>query len=110
MRYLNNSKPMNKALIEKMLSSGNVEEICNALVSIAFYESDWKWAQEKFLDLLDDDNPKISGISATCLGHIARIHRKLDKERVISILRNKIGISAISGRVQDALDDIEIFV
>ncbi|WP_167080781.1 hypothetical protein [Massilia aquatica] len=51
----------------------------------------------------------IAGVSATCLGHIARIHRKLEKEKVIAALRMKLDRSEIAGVVEDALDDISTF-
>jgi hypothetical protein len=79
------------------------------MVSVAFFEQDWKWAQEKFLAFLDNKDPRISGLAATCLGHIARIQRKIDKT-VIEELKKHLSNKQISGRVEDALSDIQMFV
>jgi hypothetical protein len=101
--------PMSREAATKAFVSGDKERICHALVSVAFHESDWRWAQERFLEFLQKDDASVSGLAATCLGHLARIHRVLDKERVISVLQQKKACGAISGAVEDALDDIEMF-
>ncbi len=41
------SQRMSKQAAEKAFASTEVKRICEALVSIAFYESDWKWVQSK---------------------------------------------------------------
>ena len=53
---------------------------------------------------------QLSGLAARCLGHLARIHRKLDKEKIVHALTLRQNTPEISGRIQDALDDIEMFV
>lgn len=101
---------INKKEADRKLASNDVKTICDTLVEIAFYEEDWKWVQEKCLFFLMDENAAISGLAATCLGHIARIHReKIEKDRVIKALRDRLDDSRISGRIEDALDDIQMF-
>jgi hypothetical protein len=102
---------MDKASLDAAFSSGDTEKICNAMVSMAYHEHDWHWAQEKCLSFLQYSDIQISGLAATCLGHIARIHRQLDKEKVLRSLREKACINPeVAGRIEDALDDIEAFV
>lgn len=101
---------MSKQAAEKAFASTKVKYICDALVSITFYESDWKWVQNKCLDFLNDENSEIRGLAATCLGHLARIHRKLEKEKVLSALHDQLDDCAISGQIEDALDDINMFL
>lgn len=85
------------------------EDICKALVSIALHEKDWRWAQDRCLELLESKNVEVGAVAATCLGHIARIHKKIDKDRVIPALEN-FGInSSMFGIVEDAMDDISMF-
>ncbi len=103
------SQQFNRELAEDAFSSGEAKRICDMLVSAAFYESDWRWVQDKCLDFLNFNDPNIRGLAATCLGHVARIHHQLDKEKVISSLRKHLKDHAISGQIEDALDDIEIF-
>ena len=92
------------------LLSGNPRLVCTALVSIAYHDEDWRWAQDQFLNFLESPNPEISGLAATCLGHLARIHRVLDKEKVLLALQGYVADPRISGRVSDALDDINMFL
>lgn len=52
----------------------------------------------------------IRGLAVTCLGHIARIHKQLDREHVKNILTQLLHDKVISARVEDALGDIEMFL
>ncbi|MDF3055570.1 MAG: hypothetical protein K0Q74_1477 [Gammaproteobacteria bacterium] len=105
-----NPLPISKKEAEKIFSIGSNDQICNALLAITLYDKDWRWAQMHCLHFLNHVDSDISGLAATCLGHIARIHHKLDQKLVINALKNRLSDIKISGRVQDALDDIEIFL
>ncbi|WP_392551273.1 hypothetical protein RHO14_07200 [Orbus wheelerorum] len=105
----NNPEPKTKEELELNFASNDVDLIAESLVSLSLYEKDWYWAQNICLYFLDSDNPIISGLAATSLGHIARIHHNLDKQKVLLALEQKVNDPAIRGRVQDALDDIEIY-
>ena len=100
--------PIEKSKAEDIFLSGDKNQICNTMVSVAFHEEDWRWAQEKFIEFFFNSDPDISGLAATCLGHLARIHRNIEKERVLQILRSAV-YKEIEGRVDDAIDDIEMF-
>lgn len=92
------------------LASEDPSRVCRALVAIAFHDDDWRWVQETCLVYLLSRDPQISGVAATCLGHVARIHNILDKEKVLSALRARASDPEISGRISDAIDDVEMFV
>jgi len=92
------------------LQSNDIKIICNALLGVAFYESDWHWAQNQCLAFLQNNDNDIKRISVTCLGHIARIHGKIDRKKVMPILYNYLDNMDIKGQAQDALDDIKLFV
>jgi len=104
------SKSYNKLDLEKAFASRDVKSICEALVFVALNDSDWRWVQNKCLEFLSDESPDIRGLAATCLGHIARIHRQLDKEKVLIALREHLDDNIISGQIADALDDIDMFL
>ena len=105
-----NIEPIDKQTAEDAFESQKTEAICYALVAVAFYEQDWKWVQDKCLYFLQSNNPTVSGLAATCLGHVARIHRQLERRKVIDALRSLPEDSQIAGRVEDALDDIKMWV
>lgn len=102
--------PINRYEAEEAFASNNVERICYSMVSIAFYEQDWKWAQDKCLAFFLCNDYRISSLAATCLGHIARVHGKLEKSKVVKILESRMGNPEIAGFIEDALDDINMFV
>ena len=110
MNSYHNVFPVDKKSAKIIFASGDINKICHTMVAVSFYEKDWRWAQNVCLELFNDANPEISGLASTCLGHIARIHQKLDKERVTEILRNRLNDDRIAGRIQDALDDIEMYI
>lgn len=91
-------------------SSGTPEEMCNALLSTALYDEDWQWAQDRCLDFLDHPNVQVKEIAIVCLGHIARIHQKLDLELVLPALKKQRDDPEFAGRVEDTLDDIQVFL
>lgn len=101
--------PISKSEAMQAIASGVPTEMCKALVSIAFHESDWRWAQARCLELLGSDDPSIGGLAATCLGHIARVRGKIDKDVVLPALQARRADPNIGGRVEDAIDDIEMF-
>lgn len=93
----------------RAFSSGNAEEICGALVALTFHDPDLQWVQDLCISFLSNGDSRVSGLAATCLGHLARIHRRIDKEKVLGALRQHLADDEITGRVEDAMDDIEMF-
>lgn len=95
----------------ELILNGNQEEcIRNALVRIALHEQDWRWVQGHCLRLLNSPNKETQAIAITCLGHIARIHRVIDLNIVVPLLKSLVRDSYFGGRASDALDDIAIYV
>lgn len=90
--------------------SGVTDELCKALVSVTYHLEDWEWVESQCLEFLDNHDSEVRGLAATCLGHIARIHRKLHKDLVIPRLKKLESDPEIAGRVEDAMDDIEMYI
>ena len=103
-------KPITRSQAEAALASGVPNKICDALVRITYHDPDWRWVQEMCLALTRQSNLDVSGLAVTCLGHLARIHRTLDEERVLPTLRRLQENPTIAGRVVDALDDIRTYL
>lgn len=102
--------PIGREDAEAAFSSGVSERICDALVRVTLSESDWRWVQEKCLHFINSSYPDVRGLAITCLGHLARIHKQLDLRKVLPLLENLRNDADVSGRVEDAFDDIETFV
>ncbi len=103
-------EPIEKNVAIQRFRSNDEEAICTALVAVALHEQDWQWVQQSCLEFLDDERAAVRGAAATCLGHIARIHRRLDKERVLAALEVHQYDREVGGRIADALDDIKTFL
>jgi hypothetical protein len=62
------------------------------------------------LESLDDPAVDVRAMAASCLGHLARIHRGLDLHRVAPALIAGLETAVVGSRARDALDDIETFI
>ncbi|AVT32614.1 hypothetical protein C6361_27680 [Plantactinospora sp. BC1] len=81
------------------------------MVGCALYgDGDWRQSQQLYLALLDHDDHQVQALAATCLGHLARVHRRLDEDRVVVALRQARRRPHVRGTVTDALEDIELFL
>ena len=101
---------LTKEEAEDVFATGTPHDICGALVSAALNEEDWSWVQEKCLAFAAHEESSVRAIAATCLGHVARIHRKLDLNRVLPALETLRKDPATSGYAETALDDIGMYI
>lgn len=107
-RYVD-PKPMSREEAADAVDSGDVDRVGAALVALSMYESDWVYVQDVCLRFLGSEVSDLRGLAATCLGHVARVHGKLDVDKVVPALAAFLDDPKISGRVEDALDDISMF-
>ena len=89
-----------------------VKHIYNNLLCMVKYCNDWKFVQNECLNNIDKNDYldlEIIRLSIICLGHIARIHKCIDREYVFPLLNEKIKDKELFGFIDDALGDIEQF-
>lgn len=103
------NKGLSKEQVLEQLKSNEVSTVTNALLYAALNFNDWTWIQDECLKLVNHSNIDIKGLAVTCLGHLARIHSSINKAKVLPVLFDKLNDKDISGRAQDALDDIKMF-
>jgi hypothetical protein len=96
--------------IEILLRSGDGTEIADALLSAAYYDPDWKWVQGQCMFLSRNEDQNVRWVSATCFGHLARVHRQLDLEVVLQRLVEMRSDPSVAAAAEDALDDIKFFL
>ena len=99
-----------KKKAEKLLASQDEVDVINTLLYICFNFDDWEWVQNICLELMQSENDNICGLAITCVGHLARIHSTIDKVKILPILHEKMKDRRFTGRVEDALSDINMFV
>ena len=109
MRYVA-VEPISRQEAEAAFTSGVSHAICDALVRLVYHDPDGKWLQEKCIEMSENSDAEVAGLAVTCLGHLARIHRTLDLERVLPILKRVRTNPELAGRAEDALDDIETYL
>lgn len=96
---------------KEYLQNGDDVTKTYALLSIALHDDDWKWAQSVILKTIRDVDvhSDVKDIAILCLGHIVRLHRILDLDEVMPLLKELSKNPIYVGRVEDALDDIKMF-
>jgi hypothetical protein len=92
------------------MSSADPNDVGEAILRLALHDSDGDWVTNHALSLLRHSDSNVRVMAATALGHIARIHGRIDVDRVLPALRLLANDPATAGRAEDALDDIDMFV
>lgn len=110
MRTYESPKPISDEDAQLALASGDPAQICDALLRLSLFNADWRSAQSACLRFLKHHDVSVRGVAATCLGHLARLHRILDLELVVPALEALLQDPHIGGRARDALDDIGVFI
>lgn len=101
--------PISRELASEELACGDEVRVSRALVRLALFDTDRLWLEELLTQFLGDPRPQVRGVAATCVGHVARIHRRINLE-VLKKLQGLLDDQEMGGRVGDALDDIKMFV
>lgn len=102
--------PISRVEAEAAFAGGISSAICDALIRVTYHDPDWQWVQEWCIALARHPDSAVRGLAANCFGHLARIHHKLELEKVMPVLNELFKDPEVSGRVQDAFDDIEIYL
>ncbi|MBE9117372.1 hypothetical protein IQ249_15845 [Lusitaniella coriacea LEGE 07157] len=93
---------------KRNLSNKDSRIVVITLLSIALHEPDRDWTEKQCLEHLKHSNDRIKYAAILSIAHIARIDRQFNK-CVIPFFREYIKNPELSGRVQDAIDDICMF-
>ena len=102
--------PISRQKAQTAFLSGIPTKICDALVRVTYHDSDWRWIQEQCLIYAQHQDATVRALAATCLGHLARIHKHLDLDKVMPRLKVLSRDRQTAGQARDALDDIDIFL
>lgn len=95
--------------VERLLDGGVVEALAAALVGLALHHPDLGRAQDLCLRALDHESVEVRSAALTSLGHLARIHGRLDMNRVLPKLERALRDPETQGVAEDALGDIRPF-
>ena len=92
------------------LSSDRVQEIRDALVSAAYWDDDWRWAQHELVNFAEHDDDLVLWAVIAGFGFIAAFHGEIDEEIVLPILNRLKERTALAGDVEETLSEIDHFV
>lgn len=109
-RHFQEVYPIDRKSAELALQSNNFKIVCDALLRITYHDPDIIWVQNICIKFLEKKNIEIKRLAIICLGHLTRIHKTLDNNRVLPILQKLKNDKNLYGTVEDALDDIDIFL
>jgi hypothetical protein len=109
-KYFDEIPPVVKSQAEMAFEKGTTKEIVFSLLGTSMHSADWEWTEKWCLHFLESPVPEIRNTAIICLGHLARIHRRLHKTKVLNALSKYMSDPACSGQIEDAIEDIELFV
>jgi hypothetical protein len=92
------------------LASGDRDAMVHALIGLAMYEDDWRWAQQKCVEFSDHHDVWVRRACATGLLHIARVHRRLDMDSAMVVFERLLSDRETAGEARDTLDEIRAFL
>lgn len=103
-------QPIGRAEAEEIFRSGDANSICDALIRITLNDPDSSWVEGICMRFINHESSDVRGLAATCLGHVARIHRKLNLAVAIPIFDQLTKNPEVGGIAEDALDDIRMYM
>lgn len=105
-------EPISREQAEQLLAKDDRAVICRTLVRVAMFDSDRRWAQSQCLRFAAHGDSFVRGVAATCLGHLARIHKEIDEDEVIPIVRQLLADSDPQTRAiaEDTISDFSIYL
>jgi hypothetical protein len=106
------SSPYTPEEITHAFQSGDIPVMCRTLVTLSLADSDWRKVQTYCLEFLEYHDDGVRMVAATCIGHLARIHKQLDLDLVLPALYRHQSDPGryVAGTVDNALSCIERFM
>jgi hypothetical protein len=105
-------EPISKAQAESLLKKDHCETICRTLVRVALFETNRRWAQSQCLRFASHKDSFVRGVAVTCLGHLARIHKVIDEDEVMPVVRKLLQDCdpQTRGKAEDTISDFSIYL
>jgi hypothetical protein len=94
---------------EQAFRSDDTASICSAIASVTLTDWDRTWLEGWCVSLSEHPEPAVRQISATCLGHIARRFRTIDRAAVEALERLCEDPESRT-YAQDSLEDVRLAV
>ena len=102
--------PVSRGEAASRLESSDPSEVVEALLGLALHDPDWRHVQRICLRLADHPDVSVRRNVATALGHLARLHRRLDLDVVLPVLSQLHDDDSTRPWVDHAYDDLAVFL
>ncbi|WP_321840118.1 hypothetical protein [Paraburkholderia bannensis] len=100
-----------KEELEIQLNSADKDVAIDALMYLCFNIADPEWIQGKCIEAIENGKDEdVRGLGITCIGHVARMHSQINRGKLMPVLEKCLKDPTLSGRAEDALQDIEMFI
>ncbi len=100
----------NREDILTSLSNGGSQDIRNALISAAYWDDDWRWAQGQLLRFAEHDDDLVLWAVVAGLGFIAAFHGEIDEATALPVLDRLKTRAKLASDVEETLAEIDHFV
>lgn len=92
------------------ISGDSVSDAVEAVLSLALQDPDRDWLEELLISTIETSrDAQVRAIAVVSLGHVARIHRSVTRDRVVPVLNRLLDDPELGSRAANALEDIDIF-
>ncbi|MGJ5816226.1 hypothetical protein [Paludibaculum fermentans] len=99
--------------ILQTLSSGTAKDMAAALLSAAYWDPDWKWAEKQLVRFAAHDDPQVLWTVASGFGLLAAFHGEVDLdivEPILAKLRLDTSAPGVADAAENSTDEIDHFV
>lgn len=100
---------MDRYEAQRIFEGSNPEKIADAVLRIVYCDRDFEWVQSQCFRFANSCYENVKWIAIICLGHIARIHRKIDKGVALPLLTSLLNDDTYGSIASNALADINYF-
>lgn len=102
--------PISRSEAQLILDQGDPDGIPLTLLRLAYHDPDWTWVQDLCVSLSTHRSKWIRQTCVVCFSHLARIHGKLERQKVMPVLDRLLHDPEVKGEVEVTLDDLEVFL
>ncbi|MFV0480921.1 MAG: hypothetical protein ACK5LP_02950 [Campylobacteraceae bacterium] len=92
-----------------VFNSSNKDAILKKLLYMTFHFQNYKWLYERCFELAKHKDIEVQKLAIVCIGHIARIHQKVDKQKVLAFFETIKYDENLKAEIENTLEDISIF-
>jgi hypothetical protein len=106
------AKPIAREDAIRRLHSHDLQAAESAILSVALFEPELEFASRLVFEGAHRAEPRLRGTALLCIGHLARLHRRLPEEPTVELVRAGLHHpdAYVRGQAQNALDDLLVFI